>query len=71
MAISETWDVAQRTFESVLKLQQVSDLIFCHSTPALYAWIEEHRPDLFAIQQQRAGLGAVGGGLWVEPSLTS
>ena len=69
--ISETWDVAQRTFESVLKLQQEFPLIFCHSTPALYAWIEEHRPDLFtAIQQQVAtGRWEVVGGLWVEPEL--
>lgn len=70
--ISETWDVAQRTFESVLKLQQeFPDLTFCHSTPALYAWIEEHRPDLFtAIQQQVvAGRWEVVGGLWVEPDL--
>lgn len=70
--ISETWDVAQRTFESVLKLQQeFSELIFCHSTPALYAWIEQHRPDLFAaIQQQVADeCWEVVGGLWVEPEL--
>lgn len=70
--VSETWDVAQRTFESVLKLQQeFSDLTFCHSTPALYAWIEQHRPDLFAaIKQQIAqGRWEVVGGMWVEPEL--
>lgn len=70
--VSETWEVAQRTFESVLKLQQeFPDLIFCHSTPALYAWIEEHRPDLFiAIQQQvEAGRWEIVGGMWVEPDL--
>lgn len=70
--ISETWDVAQRTFDSVLNLQQeFPELIFCHSTPALYAWIEQHRPDLFAaIQQQVAnGCWEVVGGLWVEPEL--
>ncbi|MBW4637508.1 MAG: alpha-mannosidase [Gloeocapsa sp. UFS-A4-WI-NPMV-4B04] len=71
-SISETWDVAQRTFDSVLNLQQeFPELIFCHSTPALYAWIEQHRPDLFAaIQQQVAnGRWEVVGGLWVEPEL--
>jgi alpha-mannosidase len=70
--VSETWEVAQRTFESVLKLQQeFPELIFCHSTPALYAWIEQHRPDLFAAIQQQiaAGRWEVVGGMWVEPEL--
>lgn len=70
--VPETWQAAQRTFESVLKLQsEFPDLIFCHSTPALYAWMEEHRPDLFAAikQQVAAGCWEVVGGLWVEPDL--
>ncbi|MDZ8050182.1 MAG: alpha-mannosidase [Aulosira sp. ZfuVER01] len=70
--VSETWNAAQRTFESVLKLQQnFPELIFCHSMPAQYAWIEEHRPDLFkAIQKAvAAGRWEVIGGLWVEPEL--
>ncbi|HEY9740345.1 MAG TPA: alpha-mannosidase, partial [Coleofasciculaceae cyanobacterium] len=70
--VSETWEVAQRTFESVLTLQQeFPDLTFCHSTPALYAWIEQHRPDLFASikQQVAAGRWEVVGGMWVEPEL--
>jgi len=69
--VDETWEVAQSTFESVLKLQQEFPLTFCHSTPALYAWIEQHRPDLFtAIQQQvKTGCWEVVGGLWVEPEL--
>ncbi|MBD2201341.1 alpha-mannosidase [Calothrix sp. FACHB-1219] len=70
--VSETWNAAQRTFESVLKLQKdFPDLIYCHSTPALYAWIEEHRPDLFAKVQEAvaAGKWEVIGGLWVEPDL--
>jgi alpha-mannosidase len=70
--VPETWQAAQRTFESVLKLQsEFPDLIFCHSTPALYAWIEEHRPDLFAAikKQVAAGCWEVVGGLWVEPDL--
>ncbi|MEH2373618.1 alpha-mannosidase [Nostoc sp.] len=70
--VSETWNAAQKTFESVLKLQEdFPELIFCHSTPALYAWIEEHRPDLFqAIQAQVAtGRWEVVGGMWVEPEL--
>ncbi|MEH2253994.1 alpha-mannosidase [Nostoc sp.] len=70
--VSETWNAAQNTFESVLKLQEdFPELIFCHSTPALYAWIEEHRPDLFeAIQAHvAAGRWEVVGGMWVEPEL--
>ena len=70
--VSETWLAAQRTFESALQLQQdFPDLIFCHSTPALYAWIAEHRPDLFAeIQTQvKARRWEVVGGMWVEPEL--
>ncbi|HEY9812733.1 MAG TPA: alpha-mannosidase, partial [Candidatus Sericytochromatia bacterium] len=71
-SIDETWEAAQRTFESVLKLQQqFPELTFCHSTPALYAWIEEHRPDLFtAIQQQvNQGRWEIVGGMWIEPEL--
>ncbi|MBE9102827.1 alpha-mannosidase, partial [Vacuolonema iberomarrocanum] len=70
--VSETWEVAQRTFASVLQLQsEFPELIFTHSTPALYAWIEEHRPDLFAAIQQQvsAGRWEVAAGLWVEPEL--
>jgi len=70
--VPETWEAAKRTFESVLKLQsEFPDLIFCHSTPALYAWMEEHRPDLFAAikKQVAAGCWEVIGGMWVEPDL--
>jgi alpha-mannosidase len=70
--VEETWQAAQNTFESVLKLQaDFPDLIFSHSTPALYAWVEEHRPDLFqAIQEKvKAGKWEVVGGFWVEPEL--
>ncbi|QOV23425.1 alpha-mannosidase [Anabaenopsis elenkinii] len=70
--VSDTWKAAQNTFESVLRLQaDFPELIFCHSTPALYAWVEEHRPDLFSqIQAQvAAGRWEVVGGLWVEPEL--
>ncbi|NET54903.1 MAG: alpha-mannosidase [Symploca sp. SIO2E6] len=70
--VSETWEVAVRTFESVLNLQQdFPHLIFCHSTPAIYAWLEQHRPDLFANIQQKIAAGSweVVGGMWVEPEL--
>jgi alpha-mannosidase len=70
--VEETWKAAQNTFESVLKLQQdFPELIFSHTTPALYAWVEENRPDLFReIQTQvKAGKWEVFGGFWVEPDL--
>ncbi|MFP4101964.1 alpha-mannosidase [Coleofasciculus sp.] len=68
----ETWDVAVRTFESVLSLQQdFPDLTYCHTTPALYDWIEQNRPDLFSRikQQVIAGKWETVGGMWVEPEL--
>ncbi|WP_228383037.1 alpha-mannosidase [Synechococcus elongatus] len=70
--VAETWEAAQRTFESVLKLQaEFPELTFGHSTPALYQWIEEHRPDLFAAIQDQiaAGRWEVNAGPWVEPEL--
>ncbi|WP_414575113.1 alpha-mannosidase [Anabaena sp. CCY 9402-a] len=70
--VSETWNATQNTFESVLKLQQdFPELIFCHSTPSLYAWVEAHRPDLFKTIQQKVadGVWEVVGGFWVEPDL--
>jgi alpha-mannosidase len=70
--IPETWDAAERTFKSVLGLQtEFSELIFCHSSPALFEWLEHNRPDLFqAIQDQvAAGTFEIVAGLWVEPEL--
>ncbi|MBD2431667.1 MULTISPECIES: alpha-mannosidase [Fischerella] len=70
--VSETWEAAQSTFESVLQLQaDFSELVFCHSTPALYAWVEENRPDLFRAIQEKVAAGSweVVGGFWVEPEL--
>ncbi|MDJ0795614.1 MAG: alpha-mannosidase [Calothrix sp. MO_167.B12] len=70
--VSETWKAAQNTFESVLRLQKdFPELIFCHSTPALYAWIEKHRPDLFEGIQAAidAGVWEVVGSFWIEPDL--
>ncbi len=71
--IAETWAVAERTFESVLDLQQrFPELVFTHSTPALYAWMEAHRPELFQriCDRVRSGQWEVAAGLWVEPELT-
>jgi alpha-mannosidase len=68
----ETYQVAQRTFESVLNLQQVFPyLTFGHTTSALYEWIEQHRPDLFlAIKEKiKQGNWEILGGMWVEPDV--
>jgi alpha-mannosidase len=70
--VAETWQVAEQTFRSSLKLQQLfPDLTFCHSTPALYEWIEIHQPEIFAgiCQQVQAGKWEIVGGMWIEPDL--
>ncbi len=70
--IAETWDVAEFTFASVLDLMAgFPYLTFGHSTAALYAWIEDNSPDLFADIQAEvtAGRWEVLAGLWVEPEL--
>ncbi|MEX0269301.1 alpha-mannosidase [Leptolyngbyaceae cyanobacterium UHCC 1019] len=70
--VAETWEAAERTFRSVLNLQQdFPELTFAHTTPALYEWIEKNRPDLFAqIQEQvKAGKWEIVAGFWIEPEL--
>lgn len=70
--VAETWEAAERTFKSVLNLQaDFPELIFCHSSPALYAWFEQNRPELFTQIQTQVGKGTweVAAGLWVEPEL--
>ncbi len=70
--VAETWEVAERTFSSVLNLQRsFPNLTFCHSTPALYEWIENNRPELFdrIKQQVVAGNWEIVGGMWIEPDL--
>ena len=70
--VSETWQVAKNTFASALNLMRdFPELTFCHSTAALYAWIEEHSLELFGaikerIQENRWEALA---SLWVEPEL--
>ncbi|MBE9113182.1 alpha-mannosidase, partial [Nodosilinea sp. LEGE 07298] len=70
--VADTWEAAEATFRSVLALQKdFPELTFSHSSPALFAWLEAHRPDLFATIQQRVrdGRWAIDAGLWVEPDL--
>ena len=70
--VDETWKAAERTFNSVLNLQKdFPELTFCHSTPALYEWVEQNRPELFSkIQQQvQTERWEIIGGMWIEPEL--
>ena len=69
---AETYEVAQRTFRSVINLQKdYPHLTFCHTSPALYQWIEKNCPDIFtAIQDKvRQGKWEVLGGMWIEPEV--
>lgn len=70
--LSETWTAAERTFTSVLQLMQdFPELTFCHTTAALYQWVETHRPELFAAIKQRLNQGKweIVAPLWIEPEL--
>jgi alpha-mannosidase len=70
--VQETYEVAQRTFNSVLSLQQdYPYLTFGHTTACLYQWIEENQPDLFSCIQNSVSLGKweILGGMWVEPEV--
>ncbi|MEO0757107.1 MAG: alpha-mannosidase [Cyanobacteria bacterium J06648_16] len=70
--VTDTWQAAERTFESVLALQQdFPELTYTHSSPALFAWLEANRPELFARIQQavEAGRWVIDAGLWIEPEL--
>ena len=66
----ETYEVAERTFNSVLNLQQdYPALTFGHTSPALYQWIEHQRPELFASIRAAVRLNQweILGGMWIEP----
>ena len=67
--VADTWQAAERTFRSALELmKRWPDLRFAHSTPALYAWMEQHRPELFSAIRtaSRAGRWEPLNGPWVE-----
>jgi len=67
--VADTWRAAERTFRSALDLlERFPHLRFGHSTPALYAWLEQHRPALFAAIQAAiaAGRWEPLNGPWVE-----
>ena len=67
--VADTWQAAERTFSSALDLmERWPELHFGHSTPALYAWLEQHRPALFARIRaaMRQGRWEPLNGPWVE-----
>jgi alpha-mannosidase len=69
---TETYEVAQRTFSSVLNLQkEYPHLTFCHTSPALYQWIEHNCPTLFSSIQQaiKTNQWEALGGMWIEPEV--
>ena len=66
----ETYEIAERTFQSVLSLQRdFPALTFGHTSPALYQWIEKNRPKLFSSIQDavKANKWEILGGMWIEP----
>ena len=68
--IADTWDAAERTFKSVLNLQKdFPELTYTHSSPALFEWIENNKPDLFQQIQHKVSEGSwsIDAGLWIEP----
>lgn len=68
--ISDTWNAAERTFKSVLNLQEdFPELTYTHSSPALFNWIENNRPELFKQIQNKVfeGSWTIDAGLWIEP----
>ena len=67
--MADTWLAAERTFRSALALMDgTPELRFAHSTPALYAWLQHHRPGLFdaLIAASRSGRWEPINGPWVE-----
>jgi len=72
--VADTWRAAERTFRSVLALQQdFPEMTYTHSSPALFAWLETHQPDLFqaVLTAIHNGKWSIDAGLWVEPELNT
>ena len=68
--IADTWEAAERTFKSILSLQEgFPELTYTHSSPALFEWLEQNRPALFQQIQQKVteGSWSIDAGLWIEP----
>lgn len=67
---SEGMEALIATVRSVLDfLREDPRITFTASSAALYAWLEEHEPAMFAEIQQRVveGRWLLAGGMWIEP----
>jgi alpha-mannosidase len=61
---------AKATFRSALdRMQEYPDFIFISSSAAIYEWVEQSDPFMFAEIQQRVAQGRwqIVGGWWIEP----
>jgi alpha-mannosidase len=61
---------AKATFRSALdRLNESPDFVFTSSSAAIYEWVEENAPDLFAEITQRVAEGRwqIAGGWWIQP----
>lgn len=67
--LRETVRKCVRTFSNVLSLtEEYPELIFACSSAQQYAWVKEHRPELFERLRKAVGEGSFVpvGGMWVE-----
>src|SRR5262245_46553296 len=61
---------AKATFRSALdRLNESPDFVFTSSSAAIYEWVEENAPDLFAEIAARVAEGRwqIAGGWWIQP----
>jgi alpha-mannosidase len=68
--VPETHGKVLRTFnQAVQNMETRPDFTFSQSQPALYEWMLEERPDLFAkmVEMEKQGRWEITGGMWVEP----
>ena len=65
-----TREKAARTFSVATALmQQYPEYIYLHTTPQVYAWLEQDYPHIFAQVKERVAEGRIeaGGAMWLEP----
>ena len=68
--LRHTREKARRTFTTVLHLmRQFPEYHFLHTSPQLYAFVQQDEPALFEQIREKVAQGRweVGGGMWVEP----